>query len=42
MGILVYSYGICMVHDGILGGSGDLVSRVISKVTILISTYNLN
>ena len=25
---------------GILGGSGDLVSRVISKVTIVISTYN--
>ena len=26
----------------LLGGSGDLVSRVISKVTILISTYNPN
>ena len=26
----------------ILGGSGDLVSRVISRVTIVISTYNLN
>ena len=26
---------------GILGGSGDLVSRVISKVTIVISTYDL-
>ena len=26
----------------ILGGSGDLVSRVITKVTIVISTYNLN
>ena len=24
-----------------LGGSGDLISRVISKVTIGISTYNL-
>ena len=26
----------------LLGGSGDLVSRVITKVTIVISTYNLN
>ena len=26
----------------ILGGSWDLVSRVISKVTIVLSTYNLN
>ena len=26
---------------GLLRGPGDLVSRVISKVTILISTYNL-
>ena len=26
----------------LLQGSGDLVSRVISKVTILISTYNPN
>ena len=27
---------------GLLGGAGDLVSRVISKVTIVISTYNLD
>ena len=27
---------------GILRGSGDLVTRVISQVTILISTYNLH
>ena len=26
----------------VLRGSGDLVSRVITKVTIVISTYNLN
>ena len=26
----------------LLGGSGDLVSRVISKVTIVVSTCNLN
>ena len=31
-----------MEPNPILGGSGDLVSRVISKVTIVISTYNLN
>ena len=28
--------------SGLLRGSGDLVSRVISKVTIVISTYNPN
>ena len=30
-----------MQWQKVLGGSGDLVSRVISKVTIVISTYNL-
>ena len=31
-----------LLERRILGGSGDLASRVISKVTILISTYNRN
>ena len=28
--------------DSILGGSWDVISKVISKVTIVLSTYNPN
>ena len=34
--------GLGKVGNRLLGGSGDLVSRVISKVTIVVSTCNLN
>ena len=40
--VLARACFVALWVEGLLGGSWDLVTRVISKVTVLITTYNPN
>ena len=42
LGLLAFELGLLASEPLILRGSWDLVTRVISKVNILITTYNPN